>query len=70
MHLLAAVSNTAENAYANSLLLLRLGQSCFEINDVPKAKEYLLRAYMLGGRERFENEEEKYLEFLAKYVKL
>jgi tetratricopeptide (TPR) repeat protein len=70
MHLLAAAGNTAENAHANSLLMLRLGQSCFEINDIPKAKEYLLRAYILGGEARFENEDEKYLDFLGKHVNL
>ena len=38
---------------------LLMGQSCFEINEIPKAKEYLLRAYILGGQARFENEDEK-----------
>lgn len=69
-HLLAAKSNTKENGYADSLLVLRLGQSCFETGDTVKAKEYLLRAYLLGGRERFDQEDKKYIDFLGKHVQL
>jgi tetratricopeptide (TPR) repeat protein len=69
VHFFAAKSNNAENGYANPFIMLRLGQSYFELNDMVKAKEYLLKAYSLGGKELFGNEDKKYLEFVRKYMK-
>lgn len=68
-HLQNAKSNIEENAYENPFTMLRLGQSCFEIQQIEEAKEYLLRAYMLEGEEIFEGEE-KYLTFLKQHVKI
>ena len=42
---------------------LRLGESLFELNDEKKALDHLLKAYMLDGKEIFEDEEEKYFNF-------
>jgi tetratricopeptide (TPR) repeat protein len=70
MHFFAAKSNIKENGYANPFIMLRLGQSYLEINDTANAKEYLLRAYAIGGKELFESEEDKYLNFLSTQVKL
>ena len=39
---------------------LRLGQAHAELNEMEKAKEYLLRAYMLDGDEIFEDEEKHF----------
>jgi tetratricopeptide (TPR) repeat protein len=55
--------------YYNPFILLRLGQSLFEQGDFEKAKEYLLRAYMLEGDEIYEDEEEKYLNLILDIVK-
>jgi len=52
------------DGYTNPFILLRLGQSLLEINNVEKAKEYLLRAYMLEGDSIFENEEKKYFNLI------
>ncbi|SFD49107.1 Tetratricopeptide repeat-containing protein [Chitinophaga sp. CF118] len=63
-HFFAAKSNNEQNGYANPFIMLRLGQSYFELNDTVNAKEYLLRAYTLGGAELFENEKKKYFDFV------
>ena len=44
----------------NPFIQLRIGQSFFELGNNEKAKEYLLKAYILGGDEIFENESLKY----------
>lgn len=43
---------------------LRLGESLYELDDKKKALDHLLRAYMLEGKEIFEEEEDKYVGFL------
>jgi len=55
---------SCHDGYTNPFILLRLGQSLLEINNVEKAKEYLLRAYMLEGDSIFENEEKKYFNLI------
>ena len=48
----------------NPFIMLRLGETCYELGDVNKAKEYLLRAYILEGHSIFENEDEKYFDVI------
>jgi tetratricopeptide (TPR) repeat protein len=48
---------------SNPFVQLRLGECFYELGDRERASEYLLRAYMLAGREIFEDEPQKY--FLA-----
>ena len=48
----------------NPFILLRLGQSLFEMGDEKRAKEYLLKAYMVEGIQIFSNEDDKYLNLL------
>ena len=50
--------------------MLRLGESCLEIGDEKNATEYLLRAYMMEGKEIFkgEGDKQKYFEFLRTHV--
>lgn len=69
-HILNAKANIEENVYENPFIMLRTGQLYFEANDLEKAKEYLLRAYMLEGKEIFEGSKEKYFEFLQKNIEL
>lgn len=69
-HFLNAKTNIEENAYENPFIMLRIGQLYFEANDLDKAKEYLLRAYMFEGKEIFEGSKEKYFEFLKKHLEL
>lgn len=52
----------------NSFILLRQGQAMYELKSFEKAKEFLLRAYMLDGKEIFKSEEKKYFKFLKKNV--
>ena len=54
--------------------MLRLGECCLEIGDEKNAIEYLLRAYMMEGKEIFEPDENgeddglKYFDFLRTHV--
>lgn len=53
---------------ANPFIYLRLGQCLYEMNEYERAKEYLLRAYMLEGNEIFEAEDKKYFEAIKDIV--
>ena len=63
-----------QNAYncpganTNPFILLRLGESYFEMSNFPAAGEFLTRAYMLEGLKIFEEEEPKYLSFLKEIL--
>jgi hypothetical protein len=50
--------------------MLRLGQCYLEDNNTELAQEYLLRAYMMEGRDIFEEESPKYLKFLGDNIDL
>lgn len=65
-----AAANVEENGYENPFIMLRLGQTLWENNQLEAAKEYLLRAYMFEGAEIFENDDNKYFDFLAQHVRL
>ena len=69
-HFQNAKNNIEENAYENPFIMLRLGQTFLENQQKEKAKEYMLRAYMFEGEEIFENDDEKYFNFLKQNVKL
>ena len=68
----AALAKTMHvpNAIGNPLIHLRLGQVQFELGNTKRAIDELLRAYMGGGEEIFEDEDEKYLAFLKENVVL
>jgi hypothetical protein len=51
-------------AIGNPFLHLRLGQCQLELGDLARATDELTRAYMGGGTEIFEEEDEKYFNFL------
>lgn len=48
----------------NSFILLRQGQIMYELKKIEKAQEFLLRAYMLDGKDIFNSEDKKYWKFL------
>jgi hypothetical protein len=52
------------NAIGNPFLHLRLGQCQLELGNLDRATDELTRAYMGGGTEIFEDEHEKYFNFL------
>jgi tetratricopeptide (TPR) repeat protein len=60
----------APNGNLNPFILLRLGQALLETGDEPNATEYLLRAYMIEGRDVFLDENPKYFLFLESKVDL
>ena len=53
------------DAIGNPFLHLRLGQCQFELGNLDRAADELIRAYMGDGGELFAEEDPKYLEFLA-----
>lgn len=53
---------------ANPFIMLRLGESLYELGDVNKSKEYLLRAYLLEGYSIFDSEDEKYFDVIKSEV--
>ncbi|MGF6927411.1 tetratricopeptide (TPR) repeat protein [Chitinophaga sp. W2I13] len=58
------------DAQANGFVNLRLGESLYELNQHDQSLEYLLRAYMLEGKEIFAEEDPRYFIFLKTHVKL
>jgi tetratricopeptide (TPR) repeat protein len=54
---------------ANPFVLLRLGQCYFHLGDKESAKEYLLQAYMLEGRDMFDDEP-LYFDFLKSKISI
>ncbi|MGN7824984.1 hypothetical protein ACTJJB_32975 [Chitinophaga sp. 22536] len=68
-YLEAARANTAEDGQTNAFVLMRLGEVLLELEEHWDAREYLLRAHMLGGDKLFENEEQPYLDFLQSCLK-
>ncbi|MES9684574.1 hypothetical protein ABWK22_17075 [Gottfriedia acidiceleris] len=52
----------------NPYILLRLGQNLYENCEKEKAKEYLLKAYMLEGQDIFEEEDPKYIKLIQELI--
>jgi tetratricopeptide (TPR) repeat protein len=69
-HAALAKAMHVPGALGNPLVHLRLGEVQFELNNMERAADELLRAYMGGGEEIFEDEEEKYFSFLKQTVVL
>lgn len=65
-HAVSALSNALRcpDALGNPFIHLRLGESQFEVGNMERAKDELTRAYMGGGRELFQSEDAKYIQFL------
>ena len=53
------------DAIGNPLLHMRLGQCQFELGNLDRSADELMRAYMGAGKDIFESEDKKYLNFLA-----
>lgn len=64
------VAANSPGGVENPLTHLRLGQVHFELGDLDQAADELTRGYMLGGRELFEGEDDKYLAFLSTRITL
>lgn len=52
------------NAIGNPFIHMRLGQSCFELNELDRAADEMTRAYAVEGEEIFSEDDPKYFEFL------
>jgi tetratricopeptide (TPR) repeat protein len=51
-----------------AFVLLRLGQALIDTNQEPQAKNYLQKAYRLGGEILFESENNKYLNIIKELI--
>jgi len=56
--------------FGNPFIHLRLGQCEFELQQLERAAEHLIRAYALEGKEIFDAEDDKYFAFLKTRIKL
>ncbi|MER2169627.1 MAG: hypothetical protein ABS938_03230 [Psychrobacillus psychrodurans] len=56
------------DGFSNPLILMRLGESLFECREWEKAKEYLLKAYLLEGYKIFNEEDDKYFELIRDII--
>jgi hypothetical protein len=54
----------------NTFWRLRLGQSLYELGDEQEASNWLMPVYLQEGREPFEGEDPKYLEFFRTKLNL
>jgi tetratricopeptide (TPR) repeat protein len=52
----------------NPFIQLRLGECCHELGDLPRARQHLMRAYMLAGLEIFASEPRKYYDLIRNDV--
>lgn len=66
----AAKNNISGEGANNPFILLRLGESAYELDKKELAVENLLSAYMLEGKEIFNEDDKKYFEFLKSNVDL
>lgn len=53
---------------SNPFVLMRLGQSLFECGEFDKAKEYLLRGFLIEGYSLFYSEEDKYFDLIKDII--
>lgn len=52
------------NANDNPFINMRIGQCLFELNNLEKSEDYLLKAFMLDGEKVFRADSNKYLNYL------
>ncbi len=57
------------DAIGNPFIHLRLGQCQFELGDLNRSADELMRGYMGAGSDAFANDDPKYLAFLSTRVK-
>ena len=65
-----ALKNISGFGSTNPFVLLRFGQCCLKTGDEKSALEYLLRAYMLKGKDLFQEDSPEYFDFLKANVEL
>lgn len=52
----------------NAFICLRLGECFFELSNYTHSKDFLMQAYMLEGKDIFENEESKYIKSIEELL--
>ena len=52
----------------NPFICVRIGECFFELENIEKAKQYLMKAYMLEGEEIFSDADPKYLALILPLV--
>jgi tetratricopeptide (TPR) repeat protein len=61
-YLLDAIN--CSDGIVNAFILLRLAETLYEMQEMKKAKEYLLRAYLIEGYTIFEDEDDKFFNLI------
>ncbi|MGF1911903.1 tetratricopeptide repeat protein [Vibrio kasasachensis] len=56
------------NGLGNPFIHLRLGQCYFEVDNNKAAEDELMRAYMGGGKEIFDEDDSKYFSFIKPLI--
>ena len=56
-------------AIGNPYIHLRLGQAQFELGNFERSQDEFARAYIMGGKEIFEQENPKYYEYLKTFLR-
>lgn len=56
------------NGIGNPFILMRIGECFFELESYENAKSYLLQAYMVDGKEVFEDQEDKYFNIIKELI--
>lgn len=56
------------DAIGNPFIHLRIGQSAYELGDLDRSSDELMRAYMGGGPEIFSEDDPKYFEFIRTLI--
>jgi tetratricopeptide (TPR) repeat protein len=64
-----SVAKISDDAQANPFVCLRLGQSLFELDDKPRAADWLARAFLSEGASIFSHDHSKYLTFIKTQLK-
>ena len=52
----------------NPFINLRIGECFYELGNKPKAKEYLIQAYMMAGKDIFETQKPEYFDVISHLV--
>lgn len=54
----------------NPFIYLRIGQCFYNLNNIKKAEEFFVKAYMLGGNDIFNDEDDKYFKVIKNIIKI
>lgn len=57
-----------EGGLGNPFIVLRIGECFYELDNIERAKYFLLQAYMIEGEDVFSEEDEKYFKLIGDMI--